>query len=228
MDADPFAGTVETRRDPVGQTVRVGGVEVCWMRKCPRRWMHGVSPDTLVASSTGLMVKWMVVVEDATWSSVTETLKESDPKKSGLGSRSSFRPQDRWLRIRLQNRGDRKVGPSVRPSASVALRSPEAEVSSAMDAWVSPDTVVASSTGLMVKWMVVVEDAPLVISDGDPEGIGPEEVGGWGSRVQFPFAGSMDADPFAGTEEIEVGTVGQTVRVGGVEVTGGGSVLGDG
>ena len=44
-----------------------------------------VSPDTVVASSTGLMVKWMVVVEDAPWSSVTETSKESDPKKSGLG-----------------------------------------------------------------------------------------------------------------------------------------------
>ena len=44
-----------------------------------------VSPDTLVASSTGLMVKWMVVVEDAPWSSVVETSKESDPKKLGLG-----------------------------------------------------------------------------------------------------------------------------------------------
>ena len=39
----------------------------------------------------------------------------------------------------------------------------------------------------------------------------------------------MDADPFAGTEEIEeVGTVGQTVRIGRVEITGGESVLGDG
>ena len=50
-------------------------------------------------------------------------------------------------------------------------------MSSAMDAWVSPDTLVASSTGLMVKWMVVVEDVALVIGDGDPKGVGPEEVG---------------------------------------------------
>ena len=39
----------------------------------------------------------------------------------------------------------------------------------------------------------------------------------------------MDADPFAGaTGNREIGPVGQTVRIGRVEITGGGSVLGDG
>ena len=97
-----------------------------------------------------------------------------------------------------------------------------------MDAWVSPDTLVASSTGLMVKWMVVVEDAPWSSVDGDPEGIGPEEVGVGGvgpvSVRRIDGCGSVCGN----RGDRKVGTVGQTVRVGGVEVTGGGSVLGDG
>ena len=69
----------------VGQTVRVGGVEVTGGGSASSAMDDWVSPDTVVASSTGLMVKWMVVVEDAPWSSVVETSKESDPKKLGLG-----------------------------------------------------------------------------------------------------------------------------------------------
>ena len=49
-----------------------------------------------------------------------------------------------------------KWDPSVIPSASVALRSPAAKESSAMDALVSPDTIVASSTEETDRLMVVV------------------------------------------------------------------------
>ena len=68
----------------------------------------------------------------------------------------------------------------------------------------------------------------LVIGDGDPEGIGPEEVGVGGvgpvSVRRIDGCGSVCGN----RGDRKVGTVGQTVRVGGVEVTGGGSVLGDG
>ena len=68
----------------------------------------------------------------------------------------------------------------------------------------------------------------LVIGYGDLEGIGPEEVGVGGvgpvSVRGIDGCGSVCRN----RGDREVGTVGQTVRVGGVEVTGGGSVLGDG
>ena len=68
----------------------------------------------------------------------------------------------------------------------------------------------------------------LVIGNGDPKGIGPEEVGVGGvgpvSVRKIDGCGSVCGN----RGDRKVGTVGQTVRVGGVEVTGGGSVLGDG
>ena len=49
--------------------------------------------------------------------------------------------------------------PSESPSASDALRSPDAEESSEMDALVSPETTDASSTAFMVR-LIVIESFP--------------------------------------------------------------------
>ena len=59
----------------------------------------------------------------------------------------------------------------------MALRSPDAEVSSAMDAWVSPDTVVASSTAEMERLTVVVEDAPWSSVMETPKESEPKKLG---------------------------------------------------
>ena len=49
--------------------------------------------------------------------------------------------------------------PSESPSASVALRSPDAVESSEMDALISPEISDASSTALMVR-LIVIESFP--------------------------------------------------------------------
>ena len=73
-----------------------------------------------------------------------------------------------------------------------------------------------------------VDGSTLVIGDGDLKGIGSEEVGVGGvgpvSVRRIDGCGSVCGS--GGNREI--GTVGQTVRIGRVEITGGGSVLGDG
>ena len=73
-----------------------------------------------------------------------------------------------------------------------------------------------------------VDGSTLVIGDGDLKGIGSEEVGVGGvgpvSVRRIDGCGSVCGN----RGDRKVGTVGQTVRVGGVEITGGGSVLGDG
>ena len=96
-----------------------------------------------------------------------------------------------------------------------------------MDAWVSPDTLVASSTGLM-EVDGGGRGCALVIGYGDPKGIGPEEIGVRGVGP-VPVRKIDGCGSVCGNRgDRKVGTVGQTVRIGRVEITGGGSVLGDG
>ena len=78
-----------------------------------------------------------------------------------------------------------KADPSVRPSASVALRSPEAVESSAMDAWLSPDTLVASSTAETERLMVVFDEELRSSVMETAKESDPKETWGWGSKSSF-------------------------------------------
>ena len=67
--------------------------------------------------------------------------------------------------------------PSESPSASVALRSPDAVESSEMDALISPEISDASSTALMVRLIVIEDEFPSPSENG--ERIGTIKIGIW-------------------------------------------------
>ena len=118
-----------------------------------------LSPDTLVASSTEETERLMVVLDEELRSSVMETAKESEPKKLGLGDIGPVSVN--WIDGSgsvYRRGGNGEIGPSVSPSASVALRSPNAEESSMIDKLVSPDRMVASSTEETERLMVVFDE----------------------------------------------------------------------
>ena len=117
-----------------------------------------VSPEISDASSMELTDRLIVTREDEFESSVTDTWNESEPKKFGLGvCPVSISGMDSCGSIGwIGSNGRRR--PSESPSASVALRSPDAVESSLMDALVSPETTDASSMELTDRLMVTSED----------------------------------------------------------------------
>ena len=92
-----------------------------------------------------------------------------------------------------------KTEPSESPSASVALRSPDAVESSEMDALVSPEISDASSMELTDRLIVTREDE-FRSSVTDTWNESEPKKFGLGEYVQFPSDGWIVADPLDGSE----------------------------
>ena len=159
-----------------------------------------VSPEISDASSMELTDRLIVTSEDEFRSSVTDTWNESEPKKFGLGEYVQF-PSAGWIVAEPLDGSEAmaKTEPSESPSASVALRSPDAVESSLMDALVSPEISDASSMELTDRLIVTREDefrSSVTETWNESE---PKKFG-LGEYVQFPSAGWIVADPLDGSE----------------------------
>ena len=148
-----------------------------------------VSPEISDASSMELTDTLMVTTEDEFRSSVTDTWKESEPKKFGLGEYVQF-PSVGWIVADPLDGLEAMANtePSESPSASVALRSPDAVESSLMDALVSPEISDASSMELTDTLMVRTEDE-FRSSVTDTWNESEPKKFGLGEYVQFPSEG---------------------------------------
>ena len=115
-----------------------------------------VSPEITDGSSTGEITRLIICEVLLPSSSVTETVNESLPKKLGAGvyvqfpSVGSIIDDPLFGAVVME-----KYEPSVNPSISVALRSPVTAESSLRDLDVSPEITDESSTGFMVRFMVI-------------------------------------------------------------------------